>query len=238
MQKLTFCCYLVTKSTAGYFGVYAVPFVLLIHRWDGLSWLPSPCLMPSSSQSRWRQLISHWELVMSVMADGSKKYFLIHWQLLSHSYSRCCLELCWITQICALIKSSCCLVHKGPKSKLVFCWCFPLLCVHFINFIWSHKTPAIFFSSQVGLKVSRMFQQGQGESIGAQKLPSPTKHSCQNNIQQNLMHVCSWEQGGKSTHTLRCWKCQSGYSVSWLQGLWDSPDCWQSLHKLEELALG
>lgn len=151
MWKLTFCCYPATKSAAGDFGAYAVPFVLLIHGWDSLSWLPSPPrLMPSSSQSRWRQLISLWELVMSVMADGSKKYFPIHWQLLSHSYSPCCLELYWIAQIHALIKSSCCLVHKGPKSKLVFCWCFFLLYVHFINVIWSHKTPVIFFLLKLG----------------------------------------------------------------------------------------
>lgn len=173
--------------------------------------------MPSSSQSHWRQLISHRELVMSVMADSSKKYFLIHWQLLSHSYSVCCLELCWIAQIHALIKSSCGLVHKGPTSKLVFCWCFPLLYVHFIRFIWSHKTDflpfsSIFFPSSIDLqKVSRVVQLGQGKGIGEQKCPSLTKHLCLNNMQQNLMHVCSWEQGGRSTHTLRCWQHQSSY---------------------------
>lgn len=149
MLKLTFCCYPVTQSAAGDFTIYAVPFCSFNTRMRWPFMVAFPAIIPSSSQSRWRQLISHWELVMSVMADGSKKYFLIHWQLLSHSYSPCCLEL-WITQICALIKSSCCFVHKGPKSKLVFCWCFPLLKVHLINFIWSDKTPAIFFLPKLG----------------------------------------------------------------------------------------
>lgn len=70
----------------------------------------------------------------------------------------------------------------------------------------------LFFPSWVDLqKVSRVGQLGQGEVIGQQKLPSPTKHSCQTNMQQNLMHICNWEQGGRSTHTLRCWQRQSGY---------------------------
>lgn len=69
---------------------------------------------------------SYRELVMSIMADGSKKYFLIHLQLLFLSLLLG--AMLNHTDLC-INKSSCWTVHKVPKSKLELCLPLTLLCM-------------------------------------------------------------------------------------------------------------
>lgn len=85
---------------------------------------------------------SHWELVMSVMADGSQRYSLIHWQLLPPSYPRCCWKLRWIPPICAWMKAAARCPFKATEQISIM---FTLLvsCLHLPSF--NHDAPLINF---------------------------------------------------------------------------------------------
>lgn len=135
MWKSTFCCFPVTKCATGDFRVNAV--VEFFSFDSKIRW---PFMVASStafnafiSTKPLTVNQSHQELVMSVMADGSKKYSLIYWQLLPQSYSRCCWKLYRIPHICALIQSA---GHNSPKSKLVLCLHFPFLYMMSISSIF------------------------------------------------------------------------------------------------------
>lgn len=128
MCKSTFCCFPETKCATGDFRVNAVVEVFSFNtkiRWPFMVALSTAFNAFISTKPLTTVNQSHQELVMSVMADGSKKYSLIYWQLLPQSCSRCCWKLHRIPHI------------KQPKEQISMLFTFPLIVydVYLINFL-------------------------------------------------------------------------------------------------------